>query len=258
MAKNPPVEVVGYKNMNEFETKLKSIMFRVKSEDVLDLPETQDLVRTFTLNSKAQRLYDGMEKDFVALVEQGVVTAANALVKLLRLQQLTSGYLKLDDDVKTGTIGGITIIHTDKAALLKDCLEDLPYPEPMVVFARFRHDLAAIKEVFEQRNEECLELSGKVNELKEWQDGRGRAIAVQIQAGGEGVDLTRARYCAYFSLDFSLGRYLQSRKRNHRPGQKRTCFYIHFLAKGTIDEQVYKALDKRQDVINAILEEVKR
>jgi SNF2 family DNA or RNA helicase len=74
-----------------------------------------------------------------------------------------------------------------------------------------------------------------------------------MQAGGVGVDLTRARVCAYYSLGFSLGEYLQSRKRTHRPGQTRSVLYVHLVAEGTIDEQVYRALEARQDVIAAVL-----
>jgi len=133
-------------------------------------------------------------------------------------------------------------------------LEDIDASEPIVIFARFTKDLKSIREVFEKRKEECLELSGQVNELKEWQDGQGRALAVQIQSGGVGVDLTRARYCVYFSLGRSPGDYLQSRKRIHRPGQHRNCVYIHLLANNTVDVQVLQALENRLDVVEAILE----
>ena len=62
------------------------------------------------------------------------------------------------------------------------------------------------------------ELSGRVNTLPEWQEGKTDVIAVQIQAGGVGIDLTRASYCVYYSVGFSLGDYEQSLARVHRPG----------------------------------------
>ena len=66
-----------------------------------------------------------------------------------------------------------------------------------------------------------LELSGRRDELKRWQDGGAQVLAVQISAGGIGVDLTRARYSIYYSLSFSLGEYDQALSRVHRPGQTR-------------------------------------
>ena len=57
---------------------------------------------------------------------------------------------------------------------------------------------------------------------------------VQLKAGGVGIDLTRARYAIYYSLDFALGDYDQSRKRVHRPGQTRPTIYVPLIAEDTI------------------------
>ena len=82
-------------------------------------------------------------------------------------------------------------------------------------------------------------------------------LAVQIDSGGVGVDLTRARYAIYYSLGFSLGSYEQSLARIHRPGQTRPVEYIHLLAEGTVDERVMAALARRSDVVNTVLHEMK-
>jgi SNF2 family DNA or RNA helicase len=80
---------------------------------------------------------------------------------------------------------------------------------------------------------------------------------VQIESGGVGVDLTRARYALYYSLGFSLGSYEQSLARIHRPGQTRPVEYIHLLAEGTIDEKIMTALALRADVVNTVLKQMK-
>jgi len=115
-------QVVAFKNMEEFEQKLHSIMFRVKSEDVLDLPETQDMRRTFDLPEKVQKMYDSFKEEFCVMLESGTATAANVLVKLLRLQQITSGYLKLDDDIETGAIGTIQQLICLRILMLRNRL----------------------------------------------------------------------------------------------------------------------------------------
>jgi len=229
-------------------------MYRVTAEEVQDLPETVDIERTYTLPDNAQKIYDDLKDEFCALLEAGVVTASNALVKLLRLQQITSGYVQSDADPETGGKGEMIVLHNQKAALLADWLEDIPDTEPVIIFCRFVHDLAMIQDIFKARVETCGELSGKCNQLADWQAGSYRALAVQIQAGGVGVDFTRARYCVYYSQTFSLGDYLQSRKRIHRHGQFHNVVYLHLLANQTIDRQIYKALQARQDVVTAILE----
>lgn len=83
-------------------------------------------------------------------------------------------------------------------------------------------------------------------------------LAAQLQSGAEGVDLTRARYCVFYSLDYSLGRYDQALARVHRPGQKHPVTYIHIVATGTVDQLVRKALTARRNVVEDVMDEIRR
>ena len=239
--------VSGYKNLDELNRKFYSLAFRVTAAEVLDLPGAIETYTHVNLGKKARRLYDEMAVRFRAELDSGeIVTAANALVRLVRFQQLTSGF--------TVTSDGKTIEMDDaKTRALQDILQDLPRNEPVVVFARFRNDLDAIAETAEKMKRPHFEISGRVKALEEWNQ-RGGVLAVQIQAGGLGLDLTAARYCVYYSLGFSLGDYLQSVARLHRPGQTSLVDYIHLVAAGSIDEIIVDALADKEDVVNRILE----
>ena len=120
----------------------------------------------------------------------------------------------------------------------------------IVVFAKFKHDLQVIREVAENVDRKCFEISGTMNELAHWQKCGG-VLAAQIQAGAEGVDMTMAHHAIYFSLP-SLSQYTQSKARLYRPGQRHPVSFIHILAKGTIDEAIYKSLAKKEDVIDSV------
>ena len=136
---------------------------------------------------------------------------------------------------------------------------DMEVEEPIAVFARFRRDLDRIHAVAGRLGRKSFELSGRRNELADWQrDTGGSVLAVQEQAGGVGISLVRARYCIYYSVGYSLGDYEQSLARIHRPGQDRPVLYVHLLAEDTVDERVYQALDARRDVVETILEGGKR
>ena len=87
---------------------------------------------------------------------------------------------------------------------------------------------------------------------EQWKQSSGGVILVQISAGAEGVDLTAARYCIYCSLCHSLKDYSQSRKRIHRPGQTRPVSYYHIVAEGTIDEEIYAALEAKEEVVESV------
>jgi len=244
-------QVIGYQNEQEFNELFYSIAHRVKKEDVLDLPPVIHEPRIIDLGDTARKAYDELEKQFIADVGEGIITAANALARLIRLQQITSGFAKLE----TGTE---MPIDTGKAEALADILDDLEQSDPLVVFCRFRRDLETVQQISEKAERKCFELSGSINELAEWKAATGgEVLAVQIQAGGLGIDLTRSAYACYYSLGFSLGDYEQSMARLHRPGQKRSVTYLHLVARKTVDEKVYKALKQRKTVIESILAEIK-
>lgn len=250
----PAPIIKGYKNLDELERRMDTITFTAGPE-VLDLPEEQHIDIQVHLEPRAMKQYQEMERYFITDVENGVVTAGNALVRLLRLQQLTSGWLRADDSDTPDQVS------TAKREVLDDLLEDMPQDEPIVVFCRFHTDLDDVKWVAEEKHRRnYYEVSGRTkgDPIARWRQDENGVLGVQIQAGGVGIDLTKARYCVYYSIGFSLGDYLQSLSRINRPGQERPVTYYHLVAKDTVDEAVYKALSERRDLIEAVLEEVGR
>ena len=237
--------IIGYQSLDELKQKYEQIAFQVTADEVLDLPEAIDSRRVCHLSPKAARAYQQMENDLVVEIDNGTVTASNALSRLLRLQQITSGYLQTED-------GKISRLDQGKEELLGDLFEEIGQNEPIVVFARFRQDLRAIAEVARRHKRYYSEISGQAKDLSQWQE-HGGVLAVQIQAGGLGLDLTQASCAVYYSLGFSLGDYQQSRARLRRPGQTRPIQYVHFLASNTVDFKVARALRDRQQVISRVV-----
>lgn len=248
-----PGKVDQWLNQDELKERFSLLAFRVDG-DVLSLPPFQHHERRCQLSAKAQRVYDSLEQELIAEVEGGVITAANALVRLLRLQQITSGFIVRDESET------VDDVDDAKQLLLYELLSDMPDDEPVVVFCRFRYDLDIVRQTAEKLGRRFGELSGRRRDLTEhatMPDGID-VMGVQIQSGGVGIDLTRARYCVYFSIGFSLGDYEQSLARVHRPGQLRPVHYYHLIASGTVDEVVYGALEKRADIVNSVLEALKK
>jgi SNF2 family DNA or RNA helicase len=247
--KQPYPKVVGFKRTDELHEKMYRIAHRVMADDVLDLPPVMDAERYCTLGEQAARAYQEERGQFVRLVKGKEVTDANALVMGLRQSQITSGFLPGE---------GLPVsVGSEKADMLAEFFGEISEDEPAVVFCRFTHDVQAVKAVAKECGRSSCELSGKRNDLAAWQEGAHNVLSVQLQAGGVGVDLTRARYCVYYSQDFDSGNWQQTRKRIHRPGQMRPVLYVNLLAKGTIDEVVYRALQERRDVAAAIIDDVR-
>lgn len=250
-------QVLGYQREDDLAAKVASITYRA-GEEVLDLPEMLPEVRVEgQLSPRAHKAYVELEAQLYAEIAreladgssvQDAVTVDNVLTRILRCQQITGGALPLDS-------GEVEEIDTAKAALLMEELEDIGSSEPVVVFARFHHDLDKIRQVAEKLGRPYGELSGRSSAALASDATLSKDITiagVQIQSGGTGVDFTRSAFGIYYSVGHSLGDYLQSRKRLQRPGQTRRVRFRHLVMQGTIDEDIYEALADRQSVTDRI------
>jgi SNF2 family DNA or RNA helicase len=77
----------------------------------------------------------------------------------------------------------------------------------------------------------------------------------QIATAGLGITLTAASLMVFYSLDYSMSNYEQTRARIHRVGQKNECTYIHLVARGTVDEKIMKALRDKANLAKALVDE---
>lgn len=257
-----PSRAQSFINMDEFKAKFDSLWYTVTPEQAgVWLPEAIEIERTCELIGEGRKVYDELQGQFCAEIRGGTVTPGNAAVRLLRLQQLTSGHIR-DDSAQ------LIKVNSSKAELLREVLEELPDDEPVVVFCRFRPDLALVHAIGSALNRQVAELSGERNELAEWKEGERNfgegtficsvpapsILAVQIQAGSAANDFTRARYVIYFSVGHSLLDFEQSKGRVRRPNSTyETVFYIYLIAKNTVDRRVYRALRNNKRVIDDIM-----
>ena len=201
-------------NMDEFEKRLALATFRVSAADVLDLLPTTTEKRTVNLrNRDTADAYRAMFRKLVAELESGKLTAANRGVRVIWLQQIVNGIVTDDE-------GNRTVVSDGKMKALVELFDEIPPEEPIVVFGRFHTDLDQIAEAAAQAKRTSTELSGRVHtptELERWQDGAKNVLAVQIQAGGVGISLTRARHAVWFTMPYSVAEYTQAEARLVRP-----------------------------------------
>lgn len=243
-------KINGYRNLDRLRERFYSIAFEVGPE-VLNLPDPLHIPRMFELSKEGRKVYESLERDFYAEIEAGEITASNAMVKALRLQQCTSGFARLSDS--SGAHGETRDIEIDptKREVLADILMDLD--EPVIVFCRFRHDLDSVHQAAQKALKSSLELSGRRNDLQDWQNGGAPILAVQTQAGGVGIDLSRAKIAIYYSLGLSLGDHLQSLSRLQKRDMGYSPAYYYLLAQNSVDLKVYRALQARKEVIDEVM-----
>ena len=244
-------QIMGYVNEEEWNRKFYSIAFRV-DDDVLDLPIAREVLYLCDLDDSVKSTYKSLKKEFIAEVKGKTISAKNVLAKMVRLQQITSGFMQMD--VEEGEEKDTQPLETNpKLSLLADTLADMAIDEPIVIFYRFTPDATNIRRLLEELGRSVAEVSGSADELKDWQAGDKDVVMVQVQSGNEGNDFTRTRYAIFYSMTYSWGDFVQSKGRVRRPGQKRQPEFIRLAVKGTIDEDIWKALDNKTDVIDWVL-----
>ena len=240
-----------WRNLEKLQRLLEPHSFRVLKKDCLDLPEKIYKTITFELNKDQQRAYEKMEDELRIELDDRTELPVSELAALIKLQQITSGYVN--------TPLGVKYVSDDNPRLktLMDAIEDVD--GKFIVWARFREELDAIVGAFEEANIPCVQYHGGVGRedreaaVDDFQNGVARAFVGQPQSGGIGLTLTAAETVFYFSNDFNLETRLQSEDRAHRIGTRKNVVYIDIAAENTIDEQISNNLQRKQRTAAVVL-----
>lgn len=241
-----------YKNLDDLHDKMFSCAFSMPP--TIKLPKTTSMTLKTPMDDRTEAVYNELVEEGAIELGNGYMTTENILTAIVRRQQVASGYLALEDDEGDQWLERISTYR--RTALLK-FLRGLPDSEPVVVFAKFRKDLYSIRKVAERLGSGYSEVSGKENTLSDWKKGKTRILGVQYGSGAEGINLTRAHICVFYSLDHSLAKYEQALKRIHRPGQQKPCTYYHIVATKsegrTVDQDILQALKLKKDYVNLVM-----
>lgn len=224
---------------------------------VLQLPDSQIIPWPVALCKETRAVYQEMLQEMRAATRAGQITAANVMARTLRLHQITGGIASIKED--TGAVRCHTISN-EKIEVVRTILDGTPPDEPIVVFARFTHDLSRLRELAHERGETYGEISGF---RKDGIDEHGklrrgvRLLGAQIAAGGVGIDLSAARIAVYTSLCHSLIEFEQSLARLPRPGTHGTVTLFLIEAVDTIDATIVKCLENKRDVAQSVYQFLK-
>lgn len=242
---------------DDFLRKLHSIAYRVTKSECLDLPEITEEVRTVNLEKDAAKLYDCIESDSYAEMDESEVTTANILTRMLRLSQITGGHLTDDDGVVN------TVSHA-KLEALSDIIDTaMSEDKKLVIMARFVPELDDIQELLEKKKIDYAAVRGGVkdrdSEIHRFQyDDKCRVFVGQIAAAGLGITLTAASTMVFYSLDYSMSNFEQAKARIHRAGQKENCHYIYLVCKNTVDRKVLYALRKKINLAKMLVDDYRK
>ena len=220
--------------------KISDITISMKAADHLKMPELVSTEYVVQLSDKEREKYERLKKDLVLSEDNEEVTAANAASLSNKLSQMANGAVYSDDE-------SVIEIHDRKLDALEDIIESMN-GRPLLVAYWFKHDLERIRKRFEIR-----EIKSS-RDISEWNSGKIPVALVHPASAGHGLNLqSGGSALVWFGLTWSLELYQQTNARLWRQGQTADTVVIqHIIAKGTIDEQILKAL-KTKDTTQAAL-----
>ncbi|HET9869563.1 MAG TPA: DEAD/DEAH box helicase [bacterium] len=241
-------EVTGFRNMDGFRERLWSRAFRCTKAECLDLPPkvggimnpAGPLVRSFRMPPAMAAAHRAMAERMLVEVEGRRFEAPIVLTKMLRLQEITSGYVA--DGAAVRRLPG----PNPKAELLRQELAESSDMK-VIVWCREREEAYIIREAAKACGIDFFALGGatpdKHAEVEAFKAHPRRAVmAAQVRTGGMGFTITEATLAVYFSNPLSLTDREQSEDRCHRAGQSRSVTYVDLVAEGSIDVWVLALL----------------
>jgi len=228
----PIKKVTGYKNVDRLKDKLRThgAIF-MKSDEVFQLPkQIENIIKVD--NTKE---YKKFNKDRLIKIDDTELVGDTSLTKMLYLRQLSSQY------------------NSNKTAALKDLLESTN--DRVIVFYNFDKELEIIQEICNKLEKPISMINGHEKNLKNFTECNDCVLLGQYQAAAMGLNLQLSNKIIYFSLPLQSELFMQSKKRIHRIGQDKTCFYWYLITKNSIEEQIFETLKQRRDYTNKLFEE---
>jgi len=226
---------------------------RRKKEECLDLPPKVYQTLQIPMEPEQQKAYNEMKKELITFFQEHPVTASTAVVKLVRLNQIASGY------VGSENAGEIAFKRNPKIEALKEILADIAQDHKVIIWAIFRNNIKALEKALQEYNPSVIygDTKDKVAEQDKFRkDPTCRICIANPQSAGLAINLVEADYTIYFSHSFNLEHRLQSEDRNHRGGSEihEKITYIDLVSAGSVDEVILKALKSKENLAKTIIE----
>jgi len=244
-----------FQNLAELSDTVKQFSYRVLKEDCLDLPPKNFIKRHITLTPDQQRVYKQMKDQALAILNGKVTTTVNVLTQLMRLHQITCGYVTADD-------GSVQEVDSNRMTELMSILEETE--GKVIIWANYQMSVGDIirnlsktygKDSYVHYYGLTPQEIRQENIVRFQTDPKCRFIVGTPQTGGYGITLTQANTVIYYSNGYDLEKRLQSEDRAHRIGQTKSVTYIDLIADGTVDEKIVEALRKKKNIASEVLAE---
>lgn len=233
--------------------KISEQAFFIKKEEAIDLPDKVYETRNIELDNTQRKIYDEMKSQNIIDFKNHTSLAINELAKICKLREITGGFIISAE--------GIPVKISDtKINVLMEILEELSNDRQVIIWIQYHFEAQELKRVLGEQAEILYGLTPQKEKeriIKDFQEKKIRIIIAHPKSGGHGLNLQMCSFVIWYSISYSLEEYSQACDRVYRMGQYNKVTYIHLLAKDSIDEVIYKALQGKQNMAGACLSMLK-
>lgn len=227
----PLMIIDGYKNEERLKKKMRDHGCNfLKTDEVFDLPE--QIHNTIKVSTTKE--YRKFRKDCIVTVDDVELIGDTTLTKMLYERQLCGQYNKA------------------KLEAFSDLVESTS--DRLIVFYNFTEELERLSKIAWENNRPVAVVNGKQKDLLPYENAPDSITFIQYQAGAMGLNLQKANKIVYFTPPLSSELFEQSKKRIHRIGQEKPCFYYYLTCKNSIEEKIYRTLKMRRDYTEELFE----
>lgn len=268
-----------YRNLEKLNRLISKHSFRVLKSECLDLPEKIYDSIPFEMTPRQEEIYKKMERErraelhkFIDQIERegrrhGIdeeqarlasreLIVANKLAAMAKLQQITCGYMKLEDGEVIRMFKNV--MDNPRNAAMMSVLEDIE--GPVLFWAPHRDKISQIIECLREGYEDATiyrydgetKQADRMRFVDDFQAGKARFFVLNPASAGTGLTLTKAENAFYYSNSFNLEHRLQSEDRNHRIGTEGHVRYYDLEAIGTIDRRIVESNQMKKRLADAI------
>lgn len=213
-----------YKNVERLKRKFREhgAIF-MKTEECFDLPE-----QTFIeVNVSSSKEYRKFKKDSILEIDGKMLLGDTSLTKLLYSRQLCGVYSR------------------EKLEAFRDILEATN--ERLIVFYNFKEEAQKLIHIANEYKRPWSIVSGDQKTLAAYEEHDDSITFIQYQAGAMGLNLQKANKIIYYTLPLRSELFEQSKKRIHRIGQNKPCYYYIMMCERTVEKDIYETLKLRKD-----------
>ena len=231
---------------DEVATLIGANSITLSKEECLILPEKTYQVRTIGLEGRIMDAYRSMLWHYYAEIMEkekleGYVSVTSKLASLMKLRQITSGFI-IKDDVPHH-------LHDQKENELVNLLYDIGQQQ-VIIWCQFKYEINRLLHKIKSLDKSVVTAFGETKDVDEsinkFKNGQADYMIAHPRTLQYGVTLTNCSYSIYYSMSYSHEEYYQSHDRIYRKGQVNKCTYMFIQAENTIDELIFDVVQNKK------------